>query len=160
MLLKNTKLNMMHNRKRDEVYTPDYAIDILLPFIPEGKVIYECAVGTGQIKKYFVNKGYEIVTSDDFLNDERDKFDIIVTNPPYSIKDKFITKCFELQKPFALLLPITALEGQLRQQLYKQNDIQILFPKKRIDFNGKGACWFYTAWFTYGLNLPKQLNFI
>jgi hypothetical protein len=44
--------------------------------------------------------------------------------------------------------------------MFKENGIQILFPRGRIDFNGKKAPWFYTCWFTWGLNLPKELNFI
>lgn len=44
--------------------------------------------------------------------------------------------------------------------MFQEHGIQIVFPKKRIDFNGKKAPWFYCAWFTHGLNLPKELNFI
>jgi len=44
--------------------------------------------------------------------------------------------------------------------MFKEKGIQILFPKGRIDFNGKKAPWFYTCWFTWKLNLPKELNYM
>lgn len=151
----------MKNIARDEVYTPDSALDIILPFLEDNsKVIYECAVGTGNIKNYFEGKGFNVVCGSDFFNDNINEFDIIVTNPPYSLKDEFLEKCYSLGKPFALLLPITALEGLKRQALYKKHGIEIIFPKGRIDFNGKKQVWFYTAWFTWKLNLPQTLNFL
>jgi len=61
------------------------------------------------------------VSGNDFLVDEPAfAYDCIITNPPYSIKDRFLTRCYELKKPFALLMPLTALEGKYRQQLYPQ----------------------------------------
>ena len=56
-------------------------------------------------------------------------------------------------------LYLITLEGVKRQKMYKKYGIEILFPLKRTDFNGKGSPWFYTAWFCYKL-LPNQLNFI
>ena len=61
--------------------------------------------------------------------------------------------------PFAFLMPLTALEGIKRGKMYKENGIQLIFLQKRTDFNGKGNQWFYSCWFTYGLNLPKELNY-
>ena len=155
-----SKLKLMGRNHSDELYTPDEAFDILKEFIDKKLIIYECAEGTGKLKKKMEKEGFKVVSRKDFFNEEEFDFNIIVTNPPYSKKDKFIEKCYEIAKPFALLMPITALEGIKRQKLYKKYGIQILFPKRRIDFNGKGRPWFYTAWFCYGLNLPKDLMFV
>lgn len=160
ILAKGSKLNLMGANHSDELYTPDIAMDILLPYLKTDMIIYECAVGTGKLKDYFQNKGFKVVSGEDFFNDNVENFDVIITNPPYSLKDKFLEKCYQLNKPFALLLPITALEGRKRQKLYNEFGLQILFPEKRIDFNGKGNVWFYTAWFTNGFNLPNILNFV
>jgi len=90
----------------------------------------------------------------------------IITNPPYSLKDMFLARAFEIGKPFAFLLPLTALEGIRRGKMFSDNEIQILIPNRRFNFanpigrKSKGSCWFATAWFCYKLNLPKQLNFI
>lgn len=153
------KLSLMGKNHSDELYTPDEAFDLLKKYIPKDKLIFECAVGSGKLKEKMIKEGYKVVFSDDFFNSKLE-YDIIVTNPPYSIKDRFLEEAYKRGKPFALLMPITALEGIKRQKLYKENGIQILFPKRRIDFNGKKSPWFYTAWFCWGLNLPKELNFV
>ena len=154
------KLGLMGKNHSDELYTPEYAFDILKPFIDKDLIIYECADGTGKLREKMIKEGFKVVSGKDFFKEEDYDFNIIITNPPYSKKTKFLEKCYWLAKPFALLMPITALEGIKRQKLYSKYGIQILFPKKRIDFNGKKRVWFYTAWFCYGLNLPKDLTFL
>jgi hypothetical protein len=68
-----------------------------------------------------------------------------------------------LGKPFALLLPLSALEGQKRQELYKQYGLQLIVTNRRIDFKTPfdrgSSSWFATAWFTWGLNLPSDIVF-
>jgi hypothetical protein len=69
-----------------------------------------------------------------------------------------------LGKPFALLMPLTALEGITRQEMYKKYGIQIILPNRRINFltpsGKKSSAYFVSAWFCFGLNLPKDLNFV
>ncbi len=61
-------------------------------------------------------------------------------------------------------MPLTTLEGKKRGELYRQYGIQLLIPNKRINFitpSGEGSgSWFQTAWFTWKLNLPKDLMFV
>lgn len=83
---------------------------------------------------------------------------MIITNPPYSLKDEFIKKCYEYGKPFCLLLPLTSLEGIKRGEMFRKNGIELVVLDKRIDFNGKGKNWYNTSWFCYKV-LPKQLIF-
>ena len=155
--MKDGRLKLMGKNHSDELYTPDSCFDLLAPFIPKGKKIFECAVGSGRLKDKIIRSGFDVVSSDNFFANFPE-YDIIITNRPYSIKDKFLEEAYKRGKPFAFLLPITALEGQKRQALYKKFGIEILFPLKRTDFNGKGSPWFYTAWFCWKL-LPKELNF-
>ena len=81
-----------------------------------------------------------------------------------SLKLEFLENCYEIGKPFALLRPLTALEGKKRGELYKKYGIQLIIPNKRINFitpSGKGSgSWFATSWFCWKLNLPKDLNFV
>lgn len=154
----------------DIFQTPAWPVLSLLPYIPIEWKIWEPACGKGQLVNTLLSAGYETIGTDiqdgfDFLDDlsaiGRD-FDCIITNPPYSTKDKWLTRCFEIGKPFALLLPITALGEQYRVQLYRQHGIQIVLLPERVHFEtptgeGKGA-WFYTAWFCNGLDLPNQIT--
>ncbi|MDA8055724.1 MAG: class I SAM-dependent methyltransferase, partial [Thermoplasmatales archaeon] len=112
-------------------------------------------------------EGFEVVTTDihqgyDFLKFQPEDFDIIVTNPPYSLKDKFLRRAYELGKPFAFLLPLTTLEGRARQAMFASHGISLLIPDRRTNFitpDGKGCgSWFLTAWFTWQL-LEKDLVF-
>jgi len=160
------KLKIQSSGRSDNFQTPKEAIDILIPYINKNWTIWESAWGKGNLYKFLVEKGYKIVGSDkelDFLTNYKE-CDCIITNPPYSIKDKFLARCYELNKPFALLMPLTALEGKKRGELYKKYGIQLIIPNKRINFvtpSGKGSgAWFQTAWFCYKFNLPKQLNFV
>lgn len=49
-------------------------------------------------------KKSDIQTGEDFLEVPLKDCDWIITNPPFSIADKFIRRCYEHEKPFALLL--------------------------------------------------------
>ena len=84
---------------------------------------------------------------------------MLCTNPPFSRKDEFLERAYGLGKPFALLLPIEALGGGVRNSLFRQYGIQLLVPSKRINFSGRG-CSFASAWFCWKLGLPDQLTFV
>lgn len=73
-------------------------------------------------------------------------------------KDDIIKRCYELKKPFALLLPMTALEGTKRHKLFK-NGIGLIALDKRCDFNSKGSCWFNTSWFVHSQLTDGRLFF-
>ena len=126
------------NEKGDECYTPSYAVEPLLEYLPKDKVISS--------------------EGKDFLKDKLPEFDIVVTNAPFSKKDAFIKKCYELNKPFALLLPITTLQGNRRGQWFMEKDIEVLVLNQRVDFTGKGSPHFGVGWFCYNL-LPEKLIF-
>lgn len=153
----------------DNFQTPKEALDVLIPHLDKNWTIWECASGKGNLVNGLRDKDYIVVSSDilkglDFLTDPTPIFDCIITNPPYSLKEKFLERCYELGKPFALLMPLTSLESEKRQKLYRKHGIQLIIPNKRYNFetpSGKGSSsWFATAWFTYGLNLPSELNFV
>lgn len=151
---KTKKPILMNQGHTDEIYTPEYALNPLLPFIKEEWLIWENAWGTGVLAQHLINKGFKV---------SNEEGDIIITNPPYSKKEEFLEKAYKSGKPFAYLLPLTALEGIKRGALYKKYGLQLIIPNRRINFimpNKQGGSWFQTAWFTWGLNLPKDLMFV
>ena len=166
MLIKKPKpmMKVFH----DEWQTPEISINPLLPYLKKYCVIWECAWGKGSLARHLEHKGFKVIGNKDidFLNKQHPPldFDCIVTNPPYSLKEEFLKRAYELEKPFAFLMPLTALEGKRRGELYRKFGIQLIIPNKRINFitpSGKGSgSWFQTAWFCYKLNLPKDLIFI
>ena len=162
-------LQALNLRGSDLIQTPPEAIRPLLVYIPKDWVIWECASGDGNLVKEMRTQGYDafgtdILTGTDFLVDRADPgaYDCIITNPPFSRKDAFLRRCYEIGKPFALLLPLTALGSQKRQKLFREHGIQIIMLGKRVHFDtgsGKKSCWFESAWFCWGLDLPNQIVF-
>ena len=150
-----------NKEKSDEYYTPHYAIYPLLQYLPKDKVIWACTDTSGSISSFLKEKGYKVVsTEDNFLLYNKPKGDIIVTNPPYSLKTEFLEHAYELGIAFAFILPITALEGGRRQKLYRKYSINLILFNKRIQFRSdRSGAWFATAWFIHGLNMPSQINF-
>ena len=158
-------INYMKKEKEDEFYTPKEAIEPILKYLDKDKLYWECTdFGNSNIRKVLVENGYKIIATRkeefDFLKDDPlFNFDVIITNPPYSIKDEFIKRCYELGKPFLLLLPITALSGKERNKLYKKNGLELIILNKRINFmKDKNNVSFNTSWFCHGI-CKKQLNF-
>jgi len=167
------KLKIQMNGRSDEFQTPKEAILPLIPYLKKKWVIWECAWGKGSLAKHLKEEGFNVIGDSDvdFLEVGLDdsfqhlaKYDCIVTNPPYSLKEEFLKKAFEFGKPFAFLMPLTALEGKKRGALYKKYGIQLIIPNKRINFitpSGKGSgAWFQVAWFCWKLNLPKDIMFV
>lgn len=174
--MKKAMIDYMQKQKSDELYTPEYAIKPLIKYlsmyqtkyqVKRKPIIWECTdYGFSNITKVLKENGYQVITTHkdnfDFLIDKPEfEFDMIITNPPYSSKDEFIKKCYEYNKPFALLLPLTSLEGINRGKMYRENGIELLVFDRRCNFiydNAKKSNWFNTSWFCWNI-LPRQLIF-
>lgn len=158
------------NKKIDELYTPYYAVEPIIKYLPKGKRIW-CPFDEKWSAFYqrlkaekfnVIRSSITDVKPKDFFEYEPEKWDVIVTNPPFSIKDKVLERLYELNKPFAILLPLNALQGKVRYKYFKQG-IQILSFDKRICYHDKKHMHFVvkgspfaTAYFCRDI-LPKDL---
>jgi hypothetical protein len=160
----SNKITQQKNHKFSDIYTPNYAINPLLPFINKKDVVWDCAFGEGHLAKALIEKGFKVVGKKELRFESEDlDCNIIITNPPYGKKELFLERAFELKKPFAFLMPLTTLEGIKRGKLFAKNGIELIIPNRRINFimpNKQGGAWFPTAWFCWKLDLPKELNFV
>lgn len=163
--MKQALINYSKIPTNDDFYTPDEAILPILKYLDKNKIYWECTdYGESNITKLLRENGFKVVaTSKEELNFLQDKpsfdFDIIITNPPYSLKDDFIEKCYSYNKPFLLLLPITALEGKKRNKLYKEYGIELIILDKRVNYkNSKNNVYFNTSWFCHRI-CKNQINF-
>ena len=166
------KENKGHNTGTyDECQTPPYALDPLIPYLDKMYRVWEPAAGELTLASELSMKGYEVVASDikyregdDFFL-ERHYGATIVTNPPYSIKYDWLEHCYMIGNPFALLMPVEMLGTAKGQDLFERYGIEIIFMSPRVDFYMPHKGWkgggaqFPTAWFTWKLNLPKEINF-
>ena len=154
--------------RTDDFQTPSSALEPLYKFLKPHWTIWECAAGNGNLAKALRKKGYKVISTDitsghDFLKYEPKSYDCIITNPPFSLKQEFLQRAYCLGKPFAFLLPLTALESAKRQFLFRCCGLELILFDHRINFetpSGKGSgSWFATAWFTNELKIGKALSF-
>jgi hypothetical protein len=152
------------NAASDECYTPQNQVSPLLEYLDKSKTYYEATSGkSSAILQGFTDSGFNMIGSEgkDFFDCNRDDVhDGIVTNPPYSIKDKFIEHCYGLGKPFALLLPVAAFQGGKRGGMFMRNGMSALVYNNRIDFTGKKSPHFGVAWFIHGFLPPNQIYWV
>lgn len=150
MALNKAYLESDRTAAGDEVYTPFYAVEPLLEFLPKDKVIW-CPFDEKWSAYYqmFTEKGYKVIRSSigdnqDFFTYEPDEhWDILISNPPFSKKDEVLARAFSFNKPFALLLPANSIQGKKRHKIFK-NEIQMLAFDARVDYHTNGNMQEYT----------------
>lgn len=156
------------NKTDNELYTPFYAVDPIIKYLPKDKVIW-CPFDEEWSAFYIRLKelGYKTIRSSlkdeqDFFKYEPSSWDIIISNPPFSIKDKVIDRLYSFNKPFAVLLPLNSLQGKARYKYFKQG-IQLLSFDSRICYHNPNSMKivikgtpFASAYFCKDL-LPRDL---
>ena len=124
----------------DEVYTPFYAVEPLFEFLPKDKVLW-CPFDEEWSAFYQLlsEKGYKVTRSSlkegqNFFKYEPNKWDILVSNPPFSKKNEVLKRAYDFNKPFALLLPVNSIQSKQRHKIFK-NEIQMLVFDARVDYH-------------------------
>lgn len=139
MALNKGYLTAKTNKASDEVYTPAYAVKPIIKYIKPADVIW-CPfdMEDSEYVKLIRENGNKVIathidTGHNFFEYEPEEhYDIIISNPPFSIKDGIIKRLYELNKPYAMLLPVPSLQGQKRFPYMK--DCQALIFDKRINY--------------------------
>lgn len=128
--------------KNDEFYTPVYAIKPILEFIPKQSTVW-CPFDTEEshFVKEIRNHGCKVIIShlslgqDFFTYEPEEKYDYIISNPPYSKKTEVFERLFALKKPFAMLVGLVGLfESQKRFKYFKEHDFELMILNKRVAF--------------------------
>ena len=127
----------------DEVYTPEYAVEPIIKHISvffDNNATIRCPFDEKDSNFVILLKkaGYNVISShikngqDFFTYEPEEDYDVIISNPPFSLKDKILKRLDELNKPYAMLLPLPTLQGQKRFEYLKGS--QVLIFDKRINF--------------------------
>ncbi len=166
--------------KHDDYMTKKSSWESLTPIIGENGIsdlsfntIYESAYGDGTSGKYlqevFPNK--KIIHGQyDYFKREIMDYDIEISNPPFSIAKEWLTEAKARNKPFIFIMPTQKIITQYFRKLFCGEKIQILIPRKRMHFdklvngkrpdNWKSACCFDCYFYTWGLNLKDDINWL
>lgn len=136
--------NTAYQRNKSDYYpTPPEATTALMDFLhlEKNNVIWECACGQNHMVGVMRSMGYEVIGTDiltgtDFLTaDVPDGVSWVITNPPFSLSEKFIRRCIEIGKPFALLLKSQYWHAKKRLGLFRENPPTYILPLSwRPDF--------------------------
>jgi hypothetical protein len=160
----NSKEILYPKGENDECYTPKYGVTPIIKYLPENKVIW-CPFDTRN-SEFVLNlreNGFDVVYShiaagQDFYTFEPEKWDIIVSNPPFTNKRKVFERALGFNKPFALLMSSTWLNDAAPAQIFIQanKDLQLLLFDRRIKFYTKKSITFSSAYYCCDL-LPKGI---
>ena len=167
MTLDSGKL-MYSEGNNDECYTPAYGVTPILKYIPKDAIVW-CPFDTAEsefVKQ--IGEQNEVIYSHisdgcDFLTYEPEyhKWDVIVSNPPFTNKRKFFERALSFDKPFALIMTNTWLNDSAPKQLFKDKDLQLLMFDKRMKFHSPDGrpndkITFSSSYYCWNF-LPKQI---
>lgn len=139
------------SQKMDRCNTPAYALEPLLPFLVCHRIVWEPAAGTGNIMHAIAPPVDSVIATDihgayarpprNFFDWQPERWDVIVTNPPYSIKFDWLARCYALGKPFALLVPVEMIGAQSAQRLMEKYGSEMLLLNRRVNFEMPNKGW-------------------
>ncbi len=155
--------------KHDDYMTPKYVWENIKQFIPKNKVIWEAFYGDGKSGEDLRELGFEVIHEPiDFF--ENNLGDIIVSNPPFSQSKEILKRLKELDKPFILILPSSKINTQYVRENYKNSNLQLIIPRRRIHFqkqingvvpeNWTNKCNFDCFYYCYKMNLEKDITWL
>jgi len=143
----------------DVCQTPPHALEPLLPLIPKDWLIWESAHGPEfLLADALISNGYNVTMSDladgehyNFFTFQPNHWTMQVTNPPWSIKYEWIEHSFELDRPFALLVPYeTTFAAKFRNIATRYHNrpwsVDVLIPERRINFKMPNTGWGIVEW--------------
>jgi hypothetical protein len=147
----------------DERPTPQILVDAILPYIPNGVTVWcpfdlphsrfvQSLKKTNKVIHSHLNDGKSF-----FDHLPKGNFDMVVSNPPFSLKLAVLERLYQLGKPFALVLPLTMLNYQEVGEFFIGKNLELLIPDKKVSFDGNTSS-FNCSYFCSGV-LPEKLMF-
>lgn len=160
----------------DEWFTPPTAIEPLMPYIKKYKTIW-CPFDRydDEIQSMYVKvlrkHGHDVIFShidygQDFFRYLPDRrFDAIISNPPYSLRNDVFKRLYEINKPFGMLMNYAGLfDNRYRFNLFKEKGVQLFVLNGRTNFIKRGRSvqanspLFQAIYICRGI-LPNQIVF-
>lgn len=129
----------------------------------------EAFYGDRKSGEHLSSLGFEVIHEPiDFFDNNLG--DIVVSNPPFSKTKEILKRLVELDKPFILILPSSKINTSYVRELFINNNLQIIIPRKRIQFekliNGEkpkdfvSACNFDCFYYCWKINLQRDITWL
>lgn len=153
----------------DEYYTPPehwIAVREFLP--PSQKVVWEAFCGDGRSGQTLTELGCTVIQGRDvdFFDDNNgviDKYDVIVSNIPFSHKKEILERLKKLDKPFLIIMPGSTMFTKYLRELFG-NEMQIIIPRSRMHFVKNEVLMTRTSfdccYFAYKMNYPRDVTWL
>ena len=152
------------SNRSDEKYTPRYAVLPIIKYLSQKARVW-CPFDTEHSEFVLALKEHKfkvvhshICTGQDFFEYEPERWDVIVSNPPFSNKLAVFERCLGFGKPFALLMSNFWLNDSAPCRLFKDKELELLLFDKRVQYNDLNRVPFGSSYFCHRV-LPKQIIF-
>lgn len=150
--------------EKDEYYTPSILVEPIIKYAKKLGGIVWCPFDTENSEFVILLRkgGLEVIHSHiwegkDFFDYEPDKYDCIISNPPFTRKLEVLDRLYKLNKPFAMVLGLPILNYQEIGSFFLDKELQLLIVDKKVSFDGNTAS-FNNSYFCYKF-LPKDIVF-
>jgi hypothetical protein len=159
-------MSFVQDKDSDNYITNKYEWERIKDYIPTDKIIWSPFYCDGKQKEYFKELGYDIIHEDKDFFSYTPEYDLLIDNPPFSKKNEILNKLNDLDKPFILICPSMLLSYKYFQTNFKDKNIQLIIPYKRMNFkhlnsNKKNySPPFASFYYCYKMNLPKDIIFL
>lgn len=160
--------NILYSKgKNDECLTLNYAVKPILKYIPKGFIVW-CPfdLETSEFVKQIRANGNKVIAThilngqDFYTYEPKEKWDCIISNPPFTNKRKIFERALSFNKPFALIMSNTWLNDSAPKQIFKEKDLQLLMFEERMKFKNDGEInnkiTFSSSYYCWNF-LPKQI---
>jgi hypothetical protein len=149
--------------KDDDYSTKIETLEDVLPFIKKTDKIYDPFYCDGYVKKQWKKLGFDIHHEkvDAFDLNLIPDYDVMISNIPFSCKEKCVNHALSLGKPFMLIMPLSALGSRWITKYW--NELQFILPDGRYSYfkpdyaERKSASWFDSCWVCSKMNLDEKI---
>ena len=170
---------------KDECYTTNAESEKLIEYLEKNDIIDKGMIiwlpfdnELSNIYKALDSRGYRTTLSNlelglDFYTYEPSKWDIIITNPPFSGRSELMKRLVAFNKPFVILQATQFFNNQTATKLLCEhsNYFKFIMPQNRMNFltyneeldkiiSGKSGTAFYSFWICYKTSLIDTFNFL
>lgn len=157
----------------DEWYTPAEAVELIVPYLNmEGykKILCPFDKVQSEFVRVLTAHGFDVTyghieTGQDFFGiDNLAEYDAVVSNPPFSKRQKILERLFDSGVPFAMIMNFNGLfDSKSRWRLFKENQFELLVPLGRIHFFNEDCAGnspnFQSVYVCKGMS-KKQIEFV